>query len=145
MEDAKQPWHLLTWEVANCPSPLRIVFFWPRTSICGLQTHFQLRGLIAEMAHANGSCCRENYSIAKEMLDLVAQGRVCGNLGNVYYLLGDFPQALLYHQQVRNQFFLTSLWLIQGSVPWGYRNFSWKWKGNQPTHLNSWLTRDLLV
>ena len=33
--------------------------------------------------------------------DKLAQGRVCGNLGNVYYLLGDFSQALAFHQNVR--------------------------------------------
>ena len=32
--------------------------------------------------------------------DRAAQGRVFGNLGNTYYLLGDFQQAVNYHLQV---------------------------------------------
>ena len=30
--------------------------------------------------------------------DRAAQGRACGNLGNVHYLLGDFAKAIHYHQ-----------------------------------------------
>jgi hypothetical protein len=36
----------------------------------------------------------------KELNDTAAQGRACGNLGNTYYLLGDFKQAIKYHQEV---------------------------------------------
>lgn len=35
----------------------------------------------------------------KELNDSAAQGRACGNLGNTYYLLGDFQQAIKYHQE----------------------------------------------
>lgn len=31
--------------------------------------------------------------------DSAAQGRACGNLGNTYYLLGDFQEAIDYHQK----------------------------------------------
>ena len=37
--------------------------------------------------------------MVKDFKDLAAQGRVCGNLGSVYYMLGDFPQAVMYHQE----------------------------------------------
>ena len=36
-----------------------------------------------------------------ELSDRSAQGRACGNLGNTHYLLGNFTQAISYHQQVR--------------------------------------------
>ena len=35
-----------------------------------------------------------------ELGDRAAQGRVFGNLGNTYYLLGNFEQAVNYHLQV---------------------------------------------
>lgn len=35
----------------------------------------------------------------QELNDTAAQGRACGNLGNTYYLLGDFQQAIRYHQE----------------------------------------------
>lgn len=35
-----------------------------------------------------------------ELGDRTAVGRTCGNLGNAYYLLGDFENATRYHQQV---------------------------------------------
>ena len=31
--------------------------------------------------------------------DRAAQGRACGNLGNVHYLLGDFNKAIHYHEE----------------------------------------------
>merc|ERR1719278_1372005 len=31
--------------------------------------------------------------------DRAAQGRACGNLGNVHYLLGDFTKAIYYHEE----------------------------------------------
>ena len=33
------------------------------------------------------------------MQDRAAQGRACGNLGNVHYLLGDFSKAIYYHEE----------------------------------------------
>ncbi|XP_055330882.1 G-protein-signaling modulator 2-like isoform X2 [Paramacrobiotus metropolitanus] len=41
----------------------------------------------------------ESYVMVKEMHDIGAQGRVCGNLGNLYYIMGDFSRAVLYHQE----------------------------------------------
>lgn len=35
----------------------------------------------------------------KELEDSAAQGRACGNLGNTFYLLGDFQQAIYYHNE----------------------------------------------
>jgi len=43
---------------------------------------------------------RKNLTLVSELGDRAAQGRVFGNLGNTYYLLGDFQQAVHYHQQV---------------------------------------------
>ena len=43
---------------------------------------------------------RDNLTILMELEDRVAVGRTCGNLGNAYYLLGDFENATRYHQQV---------------------------------------------
>lgn len=44
---------------------------------------------------------RENLKLMRELSDTAAQGRACGNLGNTYYLLGDFQQAIRYHEEVR--------------------------------------------
>ena len=35
----------------------------------------------------------------KEIGDKAAQGRACGNLGNVHYLLGNFSLAFHYHNE----------------------------------------------
>ena len=35
----------------------------------------------------------------KEIGDKAAQGRACGNLGNVHYLLGNFSLAIHYHNE----------------------------------------------
>jgi len=40
----------------------------------------------------------------RELGDSAAQGRACGNLGNTYYLLGDFQQAIRYHEEVSISF-----------------------------------------
>ena len=37
-----------------------------------------------------------------EIGDRAAQGRACGNLGNVHYLLGNFPRAIHYHTERLN-------------------------------------------
>ena len=34
-----------------------------------------------------------------EIGDRAAQGRACGNLGNVHYLLGNFARAIHFHQE----------------------------------------------
>jgi len=39
----------------------------------------------------------ENMVLMVEIQDRAAQGRACGNLGNVHYLLGDFNRAVHYH------------------------------------------------
>ena len=36
----------------------------------------------------------------RELADRAAQGRACGNLGNTHYLLGNFTQAIRFHQEV---------------------------------------------
>lgn len=36
----------------------------------------------------------------QEMGDRAAQGRTYGNLGNTYYLLGDFEKAVSAHEKV---------------------------------------------
>ncbi|XP_023246384.1 G-protein-signaling modulator 2 [Copidosoma floridanum] len=41
----------------------------------------------------------ENLELMKELGDSAAQGRACGNLGNTYYLLGDFQKAIQYHNE----------------------------------------------
>ncbi|XP_031711242.1 G-protein-signaling modulator 2 isoform X2 [Anarrhichthys ocellatus] len=40
-----------------------------------------------------------NLAIVKELGDRAAQGRTFGNLGNTYYLLGNFRQAIASHEQ----------------------------------------------
>jgi hypothetical protein len=45
-------------------------------------------------------CFRENLELMRELNERAAQGRACGNLGNTYYLLGDFQQAIRYHEEV---------------------------------------------
>ena len=44
--------------------------------------------------------CSENLAIVKELGDRAAQGRTHGNLGNTYYLLGNFRRAVASHEQV---------------------------------------------
>ena len=39
----------------------------------------------------------ENMVLMEEISDRAAQGRACGNLGNVHYLLGNFAKAIHYH------------------------------------------------
>ncbi|KAM4574775.1 G-protein-signaling modulator 2-like isoform 1-T1 [Fundulus diaphanus] len=41
----------------------------------------------------------QNLSLVKEMGDRAAQGRTYGNLGNTYYLLGDFESAVAAHEK----------------------------------------------
>ena len=36
----------------------------------------------------------------QQLGDKSAQGRAYGNLGNTYYLLGNFPQAINNHEKV---------------------------------------------
>lgn len=43
---------------------------------------------------------RENLELMRELNERSAQGRACGNLGNTYYLLGNFQQAIHYHEEV---------------------------------------------
>ena len=45
---------------------------------------------------------RANLNIVQELGDRAAQGRACGNLGNTHYLLGNFSQAIIFHQEVRS-------------------------------------------
>jgi len=41
----------------------------------------------------------ENMVLMVEIQDRAAQGRACGNLGNVHYLLGDFSKAIHFHEE----------------------------------------------
>ena len=41
----------------------------------------------------------QNMILMLEMGDRAAQGRACGNLGNVHYLLGNFSRAIHYHNE----------------------------------------------
>ncbi|QQP42568.1 Uncharacterized protein FKW44_017275, partial [Caligus rogercresseyi] len=41
----------------------------------------------------------ENLLLMMEITDRAAQGRACGNLGNVHYLLGNFSKAIEYHEE----------------------------------------------
>lgn len=43
---------------------------------------------------------KQNLALMKELGDRGAQGRACGNLGNTYYLLGDFEAAIEHHQVI---------------------------------------------
>lgn len=43
---------------------------------------------------------RADLCIVKELGDRAAQGRTYGNLGNTYYLLGNFRDAVASHEQV---------------------------------------------
>ena len=43
---------------------------------------------------------RSNLELVRELGDRPAQGRACGNLGNTHYLLGNFKQAINYHEDV---------------------------------------------
>ncbi len=44
--------------------------------------------------------CRANLKIVKELGDYHAQGRTLGNLGNTYYLLGNYKKAIKFHEEV---------------------------------------------
>lgn len=46
------------------------------------------------------SCLRENLSLVTALGDRAAQGRAFGNLGNTHYLLGNFRDAVIAHEQV---------------------------------------------
>ena len=43
---------------------------------------------------------RDNLKLMRELGDRGAQGRACGNLGNTYYLLGDFEAAIEHHEVI---------------------------------------------
>jgi G-protein signaling modulator 2 len=42
---------------------------------------------------------QQNLALMRDIGDRSAQGRSCGNLGNTYYLLGDFAAAIEHHQE----------------------------------------------
>lgn len=42
---------------------------------------------------------RQNLVLMRELNDRLAIGRACGNLGNTYYLLGEFNVAVQYHTE----------------------------------------------
>lgn len=48
----------------------------------------------------NFSYSRQNLHIVENMKDFVACGRTYGNIGNSYYMLGDYATAVYYHNKV---------------------------------------------
>ena len=50
--------------------------------------------------HAHMSIYRANLKIVRELQDYQAQGRTLGNLGNTYYLLGNYKKAIKFHEEV---------------------------------------------
>ena len=44
---------------------------------------------------------RENLSLVTALGDRAAQGRAFGNLGNTHYLLGNFRDVVIAHEQVQ--------------------------------------------
>lgn len=42
----------------------------------------------------------QSLKIMMDLEDRSAQGRACGNLGNTHYLLGNFSEAITYHEEV---------------------------------------------
>jgi G-protein signaling modulator 2 len=42
---------------------------------------------------------QQNLELMRDLGDRGAQGRACGNLGNTFYLLGNFPGAIEHHQE----------------------------------------------
>ncbi len=55
--------------------------------------------------------------MVKELGDKAAQGRTYGNLGNTYYLLGDFENAVAAHEKVGGKLVVTvrSTWLVSAT------------------------------
>jgi tetratricopeptide (TPR) repeat protein len=52
------------------------------------------------------SHCRLNLALVEEQDDKAAIGRACGNLGNTFYLLGQFDKAVDCHNKVRRLRFI---------------------------------------
>jgi G-protein signaling modulator 2 len=48
------------------------------------------------------SCFRENLTIVEALGDKAACGRAYGNIGNTYYLLGEFHRAVDFHNKVND-------------------------------------------
>lgn len=42
---------------------------------------------------------RQNLQLTRVLADRPAEGRACGNLGNVHYLMGNFEEAIGYHDK----------------------------------------------
>lgn len=56
-------------------------------------------------------CCRRNLSLVKELGDRAAQGRAYGNLGNTQYLLGNFSEAIAFHKEVGESWWV-GVWML---------------------------------
>ncbi|KAG5835219.1 hypothetical protein ANANG_G00269850 [Anguilla anguilla] len=54
---------------------------------------------LGNVFHARGKQQAMNLSLVKELGDRAAQGRAYGNLGNAHYLLGNFIEAIKFHQE----------------------------------------------
>ena len=70
----------------------------------------------------------DNMMLMVEIGDRAAQGRACGNLGNVHYLLGNFSRAIHFHQErlkiakefrYRTIVYIIGVWiLVDNSYVW---------------------------
>lgn len=61
---------------------------------------------------------RENLSLVTALGDRAAQGRAFGNLGNTHYLLGNFRDAVIAHEQVQWKALEPDHFLHQSSEQW---------------------------
>ena len=60
----------------------------------------------------------------RELVDRSAQGRACGNLGNTHYLLGNFQQAVNYHEEVYMCISVwINVWLYVLCIGWNMNEF----------------------
>lgn len=67
-----------------------------RNSVCQSTKSFPLNLTVSSLF----VILRENLSLVTALGDRAAQGRAFGNLGNTHYLLGNFRDAVIAHEQV---------------------------------------------
>ena len=54
--------------------------------------------------------------LVKALGDRAAEGRACGNLGNTHYLLGNFGDAIMFHEQVCKSSIICSVLLKEINI-----------------------------